>query len=425
MLKLTEFRNEPFTDFSQPANADAMRAALQTVQQQLGQAYPLAIGGKPVETGFTVTSTSPADPQLVIGTHAQAEPSIVSQAISAGEAAFASWSLKTAEDRVALLLQAAKLMRERKFEFCAWLTFEAGKNWAEADADTAEAIDFLEFYAREALRLAESAPRIQYPGERNEFVYVPLGVGAVIPPWNFPLAIMAGMTAAAIVTGNTVVLKPSPLAPTIAARFVLLLQECGVPAGVVTLLQGGAALGSAIIEHPGIHFISFTGSKKVGLDIQVRAAQVKPGQRWIKRTILELGGKDAIIVEADADLEAAADGVVASACGFSGQKCSACSRVIVNEQVHDAFVQKLAQRMHSPSATRQRIAPSARSSAKTPTSASSATSPRRRPRERCLPAARRTPPRQRATTFSPRSSPASRRRIASARKRSLALCWRC
>ena len=347
MQTLPEFRNEPFTDFSQQANADAMRAALQKVQQQLGETYPLVIGGAKVGAGGVVTSTSPANPELVVGKHAEADVAVVPQAIAVGEAAFAAWSLRPIEERVELLLKTAKLMRERKFEFCAWLTFEAGKNWAEADADTAEAIDFLEFYAREALRLAESSPRIQYPGERNEFEYVPLGVGGVIPPWNFPLAIMAGMTAAAIVTGNTVVLKPSPLAPTIAARFVMLLQECGMPAGVVTLLQGGAALGSAIVEHPGIHFISFTGSKKVGLDIQLKAAQVKPGQRWIKRTILELGGKDAIIVEADADLDAAADGVVASACGFSGQKCSACSRVIVNEQVHDAFVQKVAQRMQA------------------------------------------------------------------------------
>jgi len=345
MQTLPEFRNEPFVDFRQPANAEGMRAALQQVAQQLGKQYPLRIGGKDVQAKAEVISTSPASPALVIGRHAEADAAVVPQAIAAGEAAFATWSVRPVEERVELLLQAAKRMRERKFEFCAWLTFEAGKNWAEADADTAEAIDFLEFYAREAVRLSQSAPRIQYPGERNEFVYVPLGVGAVIPPWNFPLAIMAGMTAAAIVTGNTVLLKPSPLAPTIAARFLMLLEECGMPAGVVTLLQGGAALGSAIVEHPAIHFISFTGSKKVGLDIQSKAAQVAPGQRWIKRTILELGGKDAIIVEDDADLDAAADGVVASACGFSGQKCSACSRVIVNEKVHDTFVQKLAQRM--------------------------------------------------------------------------------
>jgi 1-pyrroline-5-carboxylate dehydrogenase len=345
MQNLPDFRNEPFTDFGDKTQADAMRAAIERVKQQLGQTYALKLGAKYLDVGAMLVSTSPAHPDVVIGRHAEADASVVARAVAAAEAAFPGWSARPVEERAGLLLCAAKSMRGRKFEFCAWLVWEAGKNWAEADADTAEAIDFMEFYAREALRLAGTKLPIQLPGERNELAYVALGVGAVIPPWNFPLAIMAGMTTAAIVTGNTVVLKPSPLAPTIAARFLLLLQECGLPAGVVTLCQGGAELGSALIQDPGIHFIAFTGSKRAGLDIHAKAAHVGQGQRWIKRTILELGGKDAIIVEADADLDAAADGVIASAFGFNGQKCSACSRVIVNEAVLGDFQLRLVERI--------------------------------------------------------------------------------
>ncbi|MGH9587267.1 MAG: L-glutamate gamma-semialdehyde dehydrogenase, partial [Acidobacteriaceae bacterium] len=220
--------------------------------------------------------------------------------------------------------------------------YEVGKNWAEADADTGETIDFLEFYAREALRLARSTPPIQYPDERDELLYIPLGVGAVIPPWNFPFAIMAGMTAAAIVTGNTVVLKPSSDSPTIAAQFVEALEEAGMPAGVVNFCPGsGATFGNAIVAHPKTRFIAFTGSKEVGLDINERAAKTQPGQIWIKRTILEMGGKDSIIVSADAELDKAVAGVVASAFGFSGQKCSACSRAIVEEPIYDIFVERV------------------------------------------------------------------------------------
>ncbi len=345
MQKLPDFRNQLFTDFGEKRQADAMRAAIQQVKQQLGQTYPLQLGGETLHSPATLTSTSPAHPELVIGHHAAADASVVARAVAAAEETFTEWSARSVEERAALLLRTAKAMHERKLEFCAWLVWEAGKNWAEADADTAEAIDFMEFYAREALRLADARPPIQLPGERNEFVYVPLGVGAVIPPWNFPLAIMAGMTTAAIVTGNTVILKPSPFAPTIVARFLLLLEECGLPAGVVNLCQGGAEVGSALVQHPGIHFIAFTGSKKAGLDIHAKAAHVVPGQRWIKRTILELGGKDAILVEADADLDSAADGVIASAFGFNGQKCSACSRVIVNEKIYGDFEQRLIERI--------------------------------------------------------------------------------
>jgi 1-pyrroline-5-carboxylate dehydrogenase len=336
------FRNEPFTDFSQHHNAHAMKQALTRVGDQLGHEYPLIIGGERVRTSGKIESRNPARPAQIVGVHQKAGAEHAELAVQAALKAFETWQYFSAEERASLLLGAAELIRERKFDFCAWLTYEVGKNWVEADADVGETIDFLEFYAREALRLAGATTPIQYPGERNELLYIPLGVGAVISPWNFPFAIMAGMTSAAIVTGNTVVMKPSSDSPTIAARFMEVLEEAGLPPGVVNFCPGsGASFGNAVVAHPKTRFIAFTGSKEVGLDINERAAKTQPGQIWIKRTILEMGGKDSIIVSADADIDAAVSSVVASAFGFSGQKCSACSRAIVEEPIYDAFVERL------------------------------------------------------------------------------------
>ena len=336
------FSNQPFTDFSDPENARSMRHALDHVAAHLGSEYSLIVGGKRLKTAERIRSINPARPAQIVGIHQKAGAAQVDAAMTAALRAFDGWSRTTVEDRISLLLGAAEIIRKRKFEFMAWLTYEVGKNWAEADADVGETIDFLEFYAREALRLAAATTPIQYPGERDELFYIPLGVGAVIPPWNFPFAIMAGMTAAAIVTGNSVILKPSSDAPTIAARFVEVLEEAGIPDGVVNFCPGsGAAFGNAIVEHPKTRFIAFTGSRSVGLEIHLRAAQHRPGQIWIKRTILEMGGKDSILVAADADLDAAVEGVVASAFGFSGQKCSACSRAIVDASLYDVFVERL------------------------------------------------------------------------------------
>jgi 1-pyrroline-5-carboxylate dehydrogenase len=333
------FRNEPFTNFADSQNAHAMRQALERVEDMLGHEYEMVIGGERVRTEAKMTSTNPARPAQVVGVHQSAGLEHVELAMSAALKAFESWQYVPVEERAALLLRASQIIRERKFEFCAWLTYEVGKNWAEADADVAETIDFLEFYAREALRLAASTTPIQYPGERNELLYLPLGVGAVIPPWNFPFAIAAGMTAAAIVTGNTVILKPSSDAPTIAARFMDVLEEAGMPPGVVNFCHGlGETFGNAVVEHPKTRFIAFTGSKRVGLHIHEHAAKTRRGQIWIKRTILEMGGKDAIIVGTDCDFDAAVDAVVASAFGFNGQKCSACSRAIVESPIYDTFV---------------------------------------------------------------------------------------
>jgi 1-pyrroline-5-carboxylate dehydrogenase len=342
----TPFSNEPFVDFSTPENKRKMQAALVQVESKLGREYDIIIGGNRLKTAGKIVSTNPARPTEVIGIHQRAAAEHVEGAMKAAQTAFLSWSKVPVAERAALLFRAAELIRERSFEFCAWLTLEVGKNWGEADADVGETIDFLEFYGREALRLAEAKTPIQFPGERNQLRYVPLGVGAVIPPWNFPFAIMAGMTAASIVTGNTVILKPSVDAPTIAAKFFELLEEAGLPDGVVNLCPGeGPEFGSEVVAHPQTRFIAFTGSKAVGLEIHERAAKTQPGQVFIKRTILEMGGKDSIIVESDCDLDAAVDGVVASAFGFNGQKCSACSRAIVAADIYDVFCDRLQEKV--------------------------------------------------------------------------------
>jgi 1-pyrroline-5-carboxylate dehydrogenase len=343
---LSTFRNEDFQDFAHAEVRASMQEALRRVESELAHEYPLIIGGQRVHAKAKLVSTNPARPAEKIGVHQEAELPHVEQAVAAAHKAFQTWSRVPVATRVQLLLDVSTKLRERKHEFCAWLTLEVGKNWAEADADVAETIDFLEFYAREALRLDTAKTPIQFPGERNTLRYIPLGVGAVIPPWNFPLAIMAGMTMAAVVTGNTVVLKPSVDAPTIAARFFLLLEECGMPEGVVNLCQGSGELaGAALVSHPKVRFIAFTGSKRVGLIVHETAAKTQPGQIFIKRTVLEMGGKDAIIVDADADIDAAVEGVAASAFGFSGQKCSACSRAIVDARIYDAFCDRLVERV--------------------------------------------------------------------------------
>jgi 1-pyrroline-5-carboxylate dehydrogenase len=343
----TPFKNEPFTDFTREDNVRAMRSALAKVNGELGREYDLIIGGTLVKTAGKIKSLNPAKPSEIVGIHQKAEKDHVEPAMQAALNAFESWRLLPIEERATLLFRAAEIIRQRKLEFCAWLTYEVGKNWAEADADVAETIDFCEFYGREALRLAKAETPVQLPGEHDQLVYIPLGVGAVIPPWNFPFAIMAGMTVASIVCGNTVILKPSSDSPTIAARFMDVLIEAGLPDGVVNFCPGsGATFGHAVVEHPKTRFIAFTGSKEVGLDIHERAAKTQPGQIWIKRTVLEMGGKDSIIVDADCeDLDAAVEGVAASAFGFSGQKCSACSRAIIDEKIYDVFLARLKDRV--------------------------------------------------------------------------------
>ncbi|MBI6545591.1 MAG: L-glutamate gamma-semialdehyde dehydrogenase [Cyanobacteria bacterium NC_groundwater_1444_Ag_S-0.65um_54_12] len=340
------FVNEPLTDFRNEENTSKMRAALAKVHAELGREYQLIIAGERITTTEKIRSINPAKPAELVGLHQKAGTIQVEPAMQAALQAFETWSRTSVEERASLLFRVAQIVRDRKFEFAAWLVFEVGKNWAEADADVAETIDFCEFYGREALRLAQAAPPVQLPGERDYLWYIPLGVGAVIPPWNFACAIMAGMTTAAIVCGNTVILKPSSDSPTIAAKFVEALEEAGMPPGVVNFCPGaGASFGNAIVGHPKTRFIAFTGSREVGLDIHQRAAQQQSGQIWVKRTVLEMGGKDSIVVDADADLAAAVEGVAVSAFGFQGQKCSACSRAIVVEQIYDEFVARLKARV--------------------------------------------------------------------------------
>ena len=340
------FENEWPVDFSKEENARKMRAAIEKVRGQLGREYDLIIGGKRIKTQGKIKSLNPAKPSQVVGIHQKAGKEHVEPAIQAALRAFESWSRTSVEERASFLFRVGDLLRDRKFEFMAWLVFEVSKNWAEADGDIAETIDFCEYYSREALRLSKVTADVQLPGERDSLFYIPLGVGAVIPPWNFPCAIMAGMTLASIVSGNTVILKPSSDSPTIAAKFVELLEEAGLPEGVVNFCPGsGATFGNALVAHPKTRYIAFTGSREVGLEINERAAELALGQLWIKRTILEMGGKDAIIVDADADLDSAVEGVAASAFGFQGQKCSACSRAIVDERIYDKFLERLKARV--------------------------------------------------------------------------------
>jgi 1-pyrroline-5-carboxylate dehydrogenase len=341
---MDEFKNEPFTDFSKEENAAAMRAALEQVKTELEREYPMRIAGQEVVLADKFQSTNPADKQQVIGVFSEADvdAGLAVRAIEAATEAFKTWKNVPPTERAEYLFKAAKIIRDRKHYFSAWMVFETSKTWAEADGDTAEAIDFLEFYGREMLRWAQEQPVTPSPmPEKNSFEYIPLGVGAIIPPWNFPLAIMAGMTTAAIVAGNTVVLKPSSDSPTIAAKFIEVLEEVGLPAGVVNFVTGSAATGNALVTHPKTRFISFTGSKQVGLHINEHAAKTQPGQIWIKRVVAEMGGKDAIIVADDADIDAAATGIVQAAFGYQGQKCSACSRLIVDEKVHGELMEKV------------------------------------------------------------------------------------
>jgi 1-pyrroline-5-carboxylate dehydrogenase len=340
------FSNEPLTDFSREDNARKMRAAIEKVRGELGREYDLIIGGKRIKLAKKIQSINPSNPSQVVGVFQEAGTAEVEPAMKAALKAFETWSRTSVEERANLLFRTGNLLQERKFEFAAWMVFEVGKNWVEADADIAEAIDFCYFYAMEALRLAKATTPIQLPGERDHLRYIPLGVGAVIPPWNFPCAIMAGMTLASIVCGNTVVLKPSSDSPTIAAKFIELLEEAGVPDGVVNFCTGGGrSFGGTLVNHPKIRYIAFTGSKEVGLDIHEHAAKTQPGQIWIKRTILEMGGKDSIVVDADADFDAAVEGVAQAAFGFSGQKCSACSRAIIDERIYDRFITALKERV--------------------------------------------------------------------------------
>jgi 1-pyrroline-5-carboxylate dehydrogenase len=336
------YKHEPFTNFADESNRKAYLTGLQTVESYLGQDYPLVIGGERITTEDKIVSYNPADKAEVIGRVSKASRELAEQAMQAAVEAFKTWRKVKAETRADVLFKAAAIIRRRKHEFSALLTKEAGKPWNEADADTAEAIDFLEFYARQMLLIKDGVPVNSRPNEYNRYDYIPLGVGIIISPWNFPFAIMAGTTVAAIVTGNTVLLKPASTTPIVAAKFVEVMEEAGLPKGVLNFVPGsGAEVGDYLVDHKDTRFISFTGSRDVGLRIFERASKLNEGQIWLKRVIAEMGGKDTIVVDSEADLELAAQSIVASAFGFSGQKCSACSRAVIVEDVYDEVLNRV------------------------------------------------------------------------------------
>lgn len=345
MSTVIPYAPEPFTDFGQEANRRAYQEALAELAPRLGADWPLVIGGERLFTDRKIDSLDPCDPSRVVGRASMAGPAEIDRAFQAAEAAFADWSRWPAEDRARALWRLAAVLRRRKLELSAYETIEAGKNYREADAHVAEAIDFVEYYARAALELDGPLPTTPYPGEENRTVLVPIGVGVVIPPWNFPLAILAGSTLGPVAAGNTVILKPSPFTPIIAGVFMDCLEEAGWPPGVVNLLTGADdEIGDRLVDDPRTTFVNFTGSVATGLRIHERAAKLQPGQRHIKKTFMELGGKDALIVDETADLDLAAEAAVASAFGFNGQKCSALSRLIVVDEVHDALVERVVAR---------------------------------------------------------------------------------
>lgn len=345
---LPAYANEAYADFTVPANRQRQLDAIAAVRGELGRTYKNRIAGQESACGQWLESVNPSRPSEIIGRHAKATAAQAAAAVDDAHAYFPTWAATPVERRVEILVETAAILRRRKAEFNAWLILESGKSFAEAEADTAEAIDFCEYYARQMLRYAAPDPIVQLPGERNEMVYIPLGVGVVIPPWNFPLAILAGTTVAALVCGNTVVLKPSSETPIIAAKFVEALGEAGLPPRALSLCVGsGSEVGDTLVTHPKTRFVSFTGSREVGLRINELAARPAKGCIWIKRVVAEMGGKDAILVDSDCDLEAAATGVVQAAFGFQGQKCSACSRAIVHEAVYDRFLELLKPRVEA------------------------------------------------------------------------------
>ncbi|MBV6479056.1 MAG: 1-pyrroline-5-carboxylate dehydrogenase 1 [Ignavibacteria bacterium] len=344
-MKLSKFKNEPFTDFTKKKNRQDFEKALNKVTKRFNIEYPVTIGGEKFFTDNKLYSFNPSDKEQVVGVFQKASAEMAIKAIEIANNTFHDWKKTPVKERVKYILEAAKRMRKRKHEFSAMMVYEVGKNWAEADGDTAEAIDFMEYYSREMLRYSEGMNVVQIQGEKNKCEYLPLGVGVVIPPWNFPLAILVGMTVAAVVTGNTVVLKPSSDSPAIAQMFFELLEEIKLPKGVVNFLTGdGSVIGDLIVTHHLTRFVSFTGSMDVGLRINELAAKKQASQKWIKRVVAEMGGKDAIIIDSEIDnFDNAVKGVIQSAFGFQGQKCSACSRVIVDEKLYDKFCDALAE----------------------------------------------------------------------------------
>ncbi|HTK82942.1 MAG TPA: L-glutamate gamma-semialdehyde dehydrogenase [Bacteroidota bacterium] len=347
-MQIPKFKNEAYINWAQGDSRKQQERAVAKLEAEANKEYPNIIGAERVYASGKFNSINPSKPSHVVGRFQQGTAEDAVNALNLAWEAFQAWQYVTAEKRASYLFKGAKIMRKRRYELNAAMVLEVGKTFTEADADTAEAIDFLEFYGREALRYAAAKTAIQLPGEKNELMYIPLGVGVVIPPWNFPLAILAGMTTAAVVAGNTVVLKPSSDSPLIGYLFMEVMEEAGLPPGVINFVAGpGGAVGETLVTHPRTRFVAFTGSKEVGIHINDVGAKVASGQIWLKRVIAEMGGKDSIIVDSETNIDEAVAGVTVSAFGFSGQKCSACSRVIVDEKIYDKFTELLKQRVDS------------------------------------------------------------------------------
>ncbi len=346
-MTLTPYKNEPYYDLSDEANREALQRALAEVGGRLGRSYPLIVGGKRVETDGEISSVNPAKPDQVVGRTGRATEREADMALETAKRTFESWSRTEPTARARILLRASAIMKRRKMEFMAWEVYESGKIPSEADAHVSEAIDFLEYYAREMIRLKDGVGINAIAGEESQYFYQPMGVGVVIAPWNFPFAILTGMSAAAIVTGNTVVLKPSEHTPVLGALYAEIMEDAGLPEGVLNYLPGyGSEVGDYLVGDPRTRFISFTGSMQTGLRINELAAKPN-GQPWIKNTIIEMGGKDAMVIDESADLDAAARDIVTSAYGYGGQKCSACSRAILHEGVYDEVLERVAEGVRS------------------------------------------------------------------------------
>lgn len=341
--KLDTFKNEPNTDFTNEQEVKKLKLEISELRNQLGKENPVVIGGEKIQTEDKITSINPANKAEVIGYSSKANLDMAERAIQTATETFESWKLVPAAERAEYLFQAADRMREKRHELSALMILESGKNFEEADAEVSEAIDFFEYYGRAMIQLEDDDHGVKkVEGEKNKLTYIPLGVGFIVPPWNFPLAICVGLTASAIVTGNTTLVKPASVTPLIAYKFFEIMEEVGLPAGVINFIPGDSSvIGDYITGHPQTRFISFTGSKDVGLHINELAAKTAPGQKWIKRVNAEMGGKDGIVVDETANLDEAAKSIVASAFSFQGQKCSAASRAIIVESVYDEVVAKV------------------------------------------------------------------------------------
>lgn len=346
-IHVQRFENEPNTDFSQVENRNDMKQALKDVREEFGRDYALNIDGKAQDSRSHLVSRNPSDKDVIVGTVASASIDQAEQAIEAAGRALPQWQKIPADHRAEYLELIASGLRSRRFELAAWMVYECGKPWKEADAEVSEAIDFCRYYSL-AMRELTAELHCDYPGEENHIFYRPRGIAVVISPWNFPLAILTGMTAAALVTGNTVIMKPAEQSSIVAAKLMEIARDAGLPTGVLNFLPGnGEEIGPTLVGSPNVDLIAFTGSRAVGLEINKKASETDPRQLSVKKVIAEMGGKNAIIIDDDADLDDAVQGVIDSAFGYAGQKCSACSRVIVMKGVYDAFVERLIKSVES------------------------------------------------------------------------------